>query len=123
MIRYALIAVGVVVVYLWYQSRQAALYRGTAYQAQPPSPWAALGQLIGGAFAGSATRSQPTPSSVKPSADGVYSRLGNQSPVTSMNYQSPWGSTPYQTIGGGVGARDDELSEEQMAALQDKMRG
>ena len=118
MIRYALIGLGVVVLYLYFSSRQAAAYRGTAYH-PPTSPWAALGQLLGGALAGSSTPAQP----VKPNPGAVYSRLGNPAPsaITSgtnsswsgnekLPYYDPFGSqtSPYSTQ--AVARTDEELS-------------
>jgi len=78
MIRYALIAAVVVVGYLWYSSRRTAVVTRPGYVA--PSPWAALGQLLGGAIAGGSS---------KPSADATYSRQGNQSPVQGYS-QANW---------------------------------
>jgi hypothetical protein len=89
MIRYALLAVVAVVAVLWLKSRQAAALRPGVYQPQP-SVWTALGQFIGSGFgAWAATPAQPgktTPAKV--SADGIYSRMGNQSPTVIGNYST-----------------------------------
>lgn len=87
MIRYALIAAVVVVGFLWYKSREAAALRPGVYQPQP-SVWSALGQFLGsGLGAWAATPAQPgKPAPAKVSADGIYSRLGNQSPTVTGRY-------------------------------------
>jgi hypothetical protein len=92
MIRYALLAVAAVIAYLWYKSRTTVATRG-AGTGPVVGPFAALGQLLGGAFF--AANQTPNPG-VKPSADAVYSRLGSTSPsrVTASTNYSTSGLTP-----------------------------
>lgn len=72
MIRTALLIVAAVVLVLYLKSRRPTVVGGPASR-PAPSPWAALGQLLGGALAS-------TTSGAKPQADAVYGRVGNPAP-------------------------------------------
>ena len=86
MIRYALLIVGGVVLYLYVTSRRVVNARGAV--AAPDTLPAAAGNFLGGFVAGS--------QAAKPAPGAVYQRLGNQAPNQvsgSLNW-SPSGLQP-----------------------------